>query len=502
MSVALFALAFSLTSAQARASAPTTGISPGLQPPYQAFLTADPQNKDKACNLLIDAYIPLLRKGVDDRSVDGAIVSYLSFESRAALAAQLAIQGIFSLLQEACIARNDAESASGYQDDLDSSARGLYLGLKRLAGPGAIPSAGWKEIAQGLRAGWHYFPSPLYAGRLEDAFRKSHDRRGLFEFKAYRYYDESGPNPLRDVGLVVRWLFLPDRKKFRDEIAAVKKDIKEDIRRTSPSVEALPVFGGEVFHTSTGVSRFLSFSRPDSELHGKRAVFAFFQTTCGYCVDELKALDRLAPALEKKSGGRVAVIGVKVPSNLPAVLSALAPFEKSLAVHLPLLENDASGISAAYQVRSVPLLIFFDENGAPLWTVALRGQGRLDEKLSWFLDDFLADDDGGAPQPGATVASPMIPADVYLDPTNEGARSFIDNDLPALARPFAVGLRMASHDIRLEGVANALDDRLAGLRETRSELPVLIIGRQTLQGFEAIKAGLPAALRPYKNPAR
>jgi len=494
-----WALAFFLTGVNAQAIAP---IAPSdLQTSYRAFLEADARDKDNACNILIDAYMPLLRKGMDDGGVDKAIVDYLSFESRAALAAQLAIQGIFSPLQEACITRDDAESASSFQDELDLSAKGLYLGLKRLAGPGAIPLSAWKEIAGGLRRGWHDFPSPLYADRLEDAFRKAHDRRGLFEFKAYRYFDESGPNPLRDVALFVRWLFLPGRKSFRDEIAAVKRSIKDDIMRTSPPVAGLPVFGGEMFRNSAGVSRLLSFSRLDSELHGKRAVFAFFQTTCGYCVDELSALDKLAPDLVKKSRGGVAVIGVKTPSNLPAALSALAPFEKSLAIHFPLVENDASNISTAYRVRSVPLLIFFDERGVPLWTVTLRGQGRLEEKLSWFLDDFLADA-GRAQQPAAAAQAPAVPADVYFDPSVADAQSFIDKDIPALARLSGRSLRITSHDIRAEGMVNALDDRLAGLREIRSELPVFIIGGRTLQGLSAIRADLPAAIRSYGHPSR
>jgi hypothetical protein len=127
-----------------------------------------------------------------------------------------------------------------------------------------------------------------------------------------------------------------------------------------------------------------------SPLCGKRAVFAFFQTTCPYCVADLKALGQVYPEYDKKAGGRFSVIGIKLAVSLPGGLGALAPLEKDLRLPFELVENDTSGIFKAYDVKHVPLLIFFDERGAPLWTVTFQGQGRLEEKLSWFIDDLLA----------------------------------------------------------------------------------------------------------------
>jgi hypothetical protein len=469
-------------------------ISPELQAPYNAFLVAKAQDKDAACNTLIDAYLPSLRHGNDAAGVDVAIVDYLSIESRATLAARLAIDGVFSPLEETCLSRNDGESPNGLRAELAASGKGLYFGLKALAGKGGPNSSQWPKIARGLREGWRYFPSPLYAAQLEDALRRAKDRRGLFEFKAYRYFDEGRPNPFRYLGLLSRWFSLPGRKAFGAEIAAVKKSIKDDIMRTSPEVTGLPSFGGDTFFTSAGAPRSLAFRDPASELHGKRAVFAFFQTTCSYCVDELSALGRLVPLHEKKSPGRLAVVGVKLPTNLPAAISALAPFEKALAVPFPLLENDASGIAAAYGVRAVPLLIFFDERGAPLWTVALRGQARIDEKLSWFLDDFLADGQSVTTTRFGPGPSPIV-MDMYLDPSDAASRQCRDTVLPAIAHSLGAGIQVVAHDIRRDAVMNAMDDRLAALRVMRAQMPVITLGKVAIQGLAPIQRELPEAIR-------
>jgi hypothetical protein len=436
----------------------------------------------------------MLRDGKDIPLVDRTIVSSISIEGRSALAARLAIVGVFSSLQETCIERNEAETLTGLQADFVASARKLYKGLEILSKSPRLQPAEWTLVATGLRAGWRYFPSPLYAGQLETAFRQSKDRRGLFEFKAYRYFDESGPNLFRSAGLLLKWLFMPGRKGFGEEIAAVKKSIKDDISRTSPGVAALPVFGGEKFLTSAGATQLLAFTDPGSGLYGKRAVFAFFDTTCSYCVEELKALARLAPLYERRSRGSLALIGVKIPSRLPPVISALALFEKGLTVPFPLLENDASGVYAAYGVRSVPLLIFFDERGVPLWSVAFRGQGRLDEKLSWFLDDFLADA-RPAPQLPTKPGAPSITVDFYFDASSVECQAFIDGDVPGLVHSFGVSIEIVPHDLRVASVSGALENRLASLRSIRSEMPIAILGGKAIQGIAAIKRALREAVR-------
>jgi hypothetical protein len=362
-----------------------------LKEPFAAFVEAHAPQKDIRCDALIDSYLPLLRSGKSIPLVDRAIVSSLSIEGRSALAARLAIAGVFSPLQEACIQHNDGETLTDPQADLVDTAKELYKNLEVFSQGERLQQVEWARVAAGLRAGWRYFPSRLYAEQLETALRESKNKRGLFEFKAYRYFDESGPNPFRLAGLFLRWLFLPDKKGFGEEIARVKKSIKDDISRTSPGVAGLPTFGGESFLDGKGAAWPLSFSDPGSVLFQKRAVFAFFDTTCPYCVNELRALGRIASARKRESSGGLAVVGIKIPSALPPAIGALAPFAEGLALPFPLLESPRSGVFAAYRVRSVPLLIFFDEAGAPLWTVAFRGQGRLEEKLSWFVDDFLAD---------------------------------------------------------------------------------------------------------------
>ena len=463
-------------------------------------MNAAASEKESACDRLIDSYLPLLRAGTDIPLVDHAIVSSVTIDGRSAIAARLAVVGVFSAMQEACITRNEAETLTGLQADFVGSARELYQGLKVLSKNTRLQPPEWAVVARGLRAGWRYFPSPLYAGQLETAFRQSKDRRGLFEFKAYRYLDESAPNPFRYVGLLARWLFLPDKKRFGEEIAEVKKSIKDDIRRTSPGVARLPVFGGEMFFTAAGASRPLAFANPESELHGKRAVFAFFDTTCSYCVEELKALGRLAPRYEEKDQGRLAFIGVKIPSNLPLVISSLAPFEKTLAVPFPLLQNDASRMYKAYGVRSVPLMIFFDERGVPLWTVAFRGQGRLDEKLSWFLDDFLADT-GPAFSVSPRPAAPLI-VDFYFDASNADSQAFINGYIPRAEKSPGVSIEVIPHDIRVAAVSGALENRLAALRVIPLDVPVAILGGKVIQGIAAMKRELPDAIRQLARNAR
>jgi hypothetical protein len=384
--------------AQASSTAAAATLPTELQAPYESFLSASAGDKPDACDRLIDAYLPMLRAGKDAPVVDQAIVGFLSPENRSNVAARMAIDGIFSSLQEACIARNDAETPGSSVAVMAGSAKDLYFGLKKLTDKKKRAVSEWAEIARGLRSGWRYFPSPQYADTMETAFRQAKDKRGLFEIKAYRYIDESDNNLFRYAGLFLRWIFLPGKKGFNEEIAAVKQTIKTDILRTSPVATGLPVFGADAYTDASGEIHVLSFTDSTSELFGKRTVFAFFQTTCSYCIAELGALGRIYPGYLKKSGGQLAVVGLKLETGLPAALAALGFLEKRLALPFPLLENAMSEMPAAYRVRAVPLLIFVDQHGVPLWTIAFRGQGHIEEKLSWFLDDFLAT--GASKEPG------------------------------------------------------------------------------------------------------
>lgn len=433
---------------------------------------------------------------------DEAIVTSLSLESRSNLMAQLAIEGIFSALQESCIARNESEAASGYQADFASSAKALHSGLKRLAVGRPQLLREWALVAASLRAGWRYFPSALYADKLETALRESKNKRGLFEFKAYRYIDESGPNCIRMAGLFLRWIFLPNKNGFAKELADIKESLKADILRTSPAVSELPRFGGEVFSTAAGEPRLLSFVDPSSQLHGKRAVFAFFETTCTFCVVELKSLGRIYPAFKKKSGRRLEVIGLKLPSNLPPLISGLAQFEKQLKPPFPMLESDTSGMFAAYRVRSVPLLLFLDERGVALWTISLRRQGHIEEKLSWFLEDFLAGTTAFSsesatciPAPEGAAGKAVLVMDFYYDPFSRSSKAFLENDLPDLERSHGVAIDIALHNAMDNPVSRELQNRLIALRATLTELPVAIVGGRVVQGLPALSHELPIAMK-------
>lgn len=488
-----FFLLFSLPLVADRKGSAGSDIPSDLRVLVEALLEAAPPDRDAACDRLIDAYLPLIKAGRDFPIVDKAIVDSISLESRASAAARMAIGGIFSDLQEACIARNDAENLAGMQADFLASAKGLYQGLKLLAEKHPASRAEWAQVAVGLREGWRYFPSLLYAGQLETAFKNSGNRRGVFEFKAYRYLDESRPNPVRCAGLFLRWLTLPDKRPFGDELAAIKHTMKNDIMRTSPGVVRLPDFGGERFFTVKGEPRSLDFHDPKSTLCGVRAVFIFFETTCGYCFTELGALGRIVPGYQKKSDGHLAVVGLKLPTRLPPAISALAPFEDRLALPFPLLQNDASGMREAYGVRAVPLLLFLDERGVPLWTVALHGQGRIEEKLSWFLDDLLADA-AFTRRPPSSGKGRKLHMDLYAEPSRIDCTSFLEKDITALEKKHDTGIEVAVHDLSAASTAQALTVRLAALRASLTALPVAIVGRRVLQGFPAILRELPEIL--------
>jgi hypothetical protein len=444
---------------------------------------------------LLGGYIPFLRKGGDAPPVDEAIAAYLPLEGRSNVAARLAVDGIFSRLQESCIARNDSEASGGFPGELASAARGLYFGLKKLAHAEKLSSSEWAEIAAGLRAGWSYFPSSVYAGNLESALRHSGNRRGLFEFKAYRYIDESGPNPFRYAGLFLRWLFLPGKRGFGKEINDVKQSIKADILRTSPGAAGLPLLGGELYDDTSGQRHLLSFKDPGSELFGRRTIFAFFQTTCTYCVTELQALGRLYPAYRQKSSGRLALIGLKMETNLPPVLSALAPFEKNFHLSFPLLENSKSGLPRAYRVREVPLLVFMDERGAPLWTIALRGQGHIEEKLSWFIDDLMAEQNPSSRDAAGDQKGPRVPMDFYYDPANAASTTLLDQNFLQMERRNGVGLDIARHLAIGGSYSETLKDRLLSLRVPEAELPVAIVGGRVIQGVPSMLRDIPNILK-------
>lgn len=479
----------------------SSSLPANLEAPFQAFLDARAADKDAACNKFLDAYVPYLRSGSDALRADAAIAEYLSFYSLSNLVARLAIDGIFSPLQEACVSRLDSSGLKGFLADYANSAKALYSGLKLLKEKKLPDLSDWKSIARGLDAGWRFFPSALYADQLQAALWKSKDKRGLFEFKAYRYFDESGPNPFRYAGLFFSWLFLPERKRFSEEMASVKETIKKDILRTSPGVMSMPGFGGELFYTTKGKAQPLAFQDKSSQLHGKRAVFVFFQTTCSYCIEELQALGRIVPLYQEKSKGRLVIIGLKVANGLPASLGALQPLEKRLNLPFPLLENDESKVVQAYNVQSVPLMIFFDEHGTPLWTLAFRGQGHLEEKLSWFMDDFLSDMGQGdlplAIPSGSESQQPktvQLVMDYYSLSETNGDKKLLEETFPGLEKKYGVTLTVALHDATTRSSQAILNNRLIALHSPTETFPIAILGGLVLQGIPEIEREIPGIM--------
>jgi hypothetical protein len=473
----------------------TTSLPADLRTAFETFTTASDANKSAACDKLLDTYIPLIKGGYDSPLVDQAIAKVISVESRTNLTIQLGIQGIFCNLAEECIASNAGQAQLGFPESLASVGSGLYRGLETMAQNKDLSRQEWEKVADELRAGWGYYPSQLYADKIDAALRKAGNKRGLFEYRLYRYFDESDGNPFRYARLFLRWLFLPDKKGFGTEIQAVKNQIKADIIKSSPNAATLPVLGGEVFTDADGVQHLLSFTDPSSELYGKQTILAFFQTTCSYCFDELAALGRLYTATRNRDGGGPAIVGIKVETNLPLALTALGPFAKTLHLPFPLLENSASKMPEAYGVNAVPLLVYLDDRGVPLWTSILHGQGHKQEKLSWLIDDLIAENGRASQAPLGGTQDAGIPMDFYYDPADTAATAFLDRDATTLARTYGISLDIVGHQTSPGRFSETLRDRLLSLRVTADEFPVVILGGNVLQGLPSVTLQLPGLLR-------
>jgi hypothetical protein len=444
------------------------------------FLSAEAEAKDAACNKLLEAYTPYLKAGGGSPEVDSAVSAYLGPESLCRLAVNLSLDGVFSRLQETCLARLGTMRLAGYDADLARSAARLYAGFKLEAAAPGHDASEWSVIAKDLDAGWRYFPSSRYADRLERALWKAGDRQGLFAFKAYRFVDDTDGTFFQRAWLWTAWLFLRPGRGFGQEIGIAEQAVKRDVVSRSPPAAGLPVFGGDVFKTADGADLPLSFLDERSPLRGKRAVLVFFQTTCGYCMADIAALSRVLPARGKGPGAPVAAVGVKLPVNLPPPLSSLGPVVEKIHPSFDLVENDSSGIFKAYRVSAVPLLVFFDERGTPLWTATFTGQGRLERKLTWLLDDLSAEPSAAVrPATGSAGSGPV--ADWYAE--NAAADADLRDRLNA---SFAV----ATHDASSPNGRAMLENRLLSLHEPLWTFPIAIVGGVVLQGRIEIEQGL------------
>jgi hypothetical protein len=457
---------------------------------YTAFAAATAETRDAARTRLIDTYYPFVQAGGDVPGVDKALAADLSPQGRVNLATSLGIQGLFCNLAEECLQSVAAEVPADAPESSLTVLPKLYRALEAFANERPKTPSDWASIAKALRAGWAYWPSALYADKVETAFRKAADRHGLFAFRLYRSLDESDGNIFRTAGLFIRWLFTPKKTSFRAEIQDIKDEIQRDLLTTSPSAATLPILGAEEYTDINGVRHLLSFRDPASELFGKRAVLVFFQTTCPYCMEDLTALAEVFRSLNETARARLSIVGIKMETPLPPPLGALAPFAKGLALPFPLLENSASGMPRAYGVEAVPFLVFTDERGLPLWSVILHGQGRRREKLAGLIHDLLDDADRASRVTVGTGSSSVM-EDFYYDPADTPVATILAEQT-AMATSARVRLDLVTHPVN--GDDASLANRLESLHAANRALPVAIVGGKVLSGLTTMEDSLPRIL--------
>jgi cytochrome c biogenesis protein CcdA/thiol-disulfide isomerase/thioredoxin len=327
------------------------------------------------------------------------------------------------------------------------------------------------------------------------------------EFRAllYKRLDEKNSAPFQDAALYLRWFFKPNLLSWNEERDLAMRKIAADILRGSPPAESLPAFGFDRMENQDGILTNLSFSIAPSFLNGEKAVFAFFKTTCGYCERELKELDRYRSARlgTETDASPMNMVGIGLPSGLPEIFDNLESFHQKLELGFPLFKANDKRIMAAYRIRSVPLLILFNEQGKPESTVHFPNQANLGKKLRIILDSFndgtlqdllaFANDSKAVQADNSVLAladSNSIFADFYTDPACESCTDFLDNELAAMEKSLGVRFSFTSHDIM---DSNSLS-RLSAIMESRNvtlrATPVAVIGTRIFQGLREIREGL------------
>jgi hypothetical protein len=441
------------------------------------------------------------------------VATYLTPDRRSTLIARLAQESVFSSLQEKCINLNRSQASEGRVAERSDAAAELYAALRRLSRDRPREPQQWREVARGLTVAYREFPSPTAARALEAALKASRDRVGLLRFRLYRYLDESDPNPFRELAMLARWLFTPGRKPLRAEYDDARRLLMEDIVRQSPPAAGMPVFVSDRLRDSHGEEVLLSFTDPASMLFGRRAVFVFFKTTCSYCDREIRVLSRYLRLSRTTTGPALEAVGIQLLTGLPGGLERLEPFEKSLKPAFPLLVAAKDGIAGAYGVRSVPLMLFLDEAGAPYRALSFRVQTNLTRKVGWFLDEFAgaaavplapardraiagADRSAapGGPVSGAATrgdtARGLLRVDLYYDPGCRACDELLDRGVPAIAEAAGVTVVLTRHDVTDRRTLDQLSELLSQRGIALTSLPLAVVGDAVLQGIPAIEQGL------------
>ncbi len=325
-----------------------------------------------------------------------------------------------------------------------------------------------------------------------------------FRTLLYQRLDEKDSAPLQDAVLYARWALTPGRLSWEEEQNLAMKSIAAHILQASSPAATLPAFGFDRMEDQEGNSTDLSFSRNSSFLNNRKAIFAFFKTTCSYCEKELKELEhyRAARLGKNDNESEAAIIGIGLPSGLPAIFDKLKPFHEKLKLGFPLFKANDERIVSAYRIPSVPYLILFDAQGKPVATVSFPNQANLLKKLTVILDSFNNDtlsdlasfnSDYKVTQRDTSKEEladfRSIDIEYYADLSCKSCDDFLKEELTEIGKPHGVSFSVTSYDILDSESMSRLFAILEEKEVALSATPVAIIGSYIFQGLPAIRKG-------------
>lgn len=282
------------------------------------------------------------------------------------------------------------------------------------------------------------------------------------------------------------------------------KSIVAHVLQESPSATALPAFGFDRMEDQDGIFTDLSFSRDSSFLYGKKAVFAFFKTSCGFCEKELKALDHYMTTRRGRDEKEpsAAIIGIGLPSGLPTIFDKFKPFHEKLKLGFPLFKANDERIVSAYRIPYVPYLILFDAQCKPEATVSFPNQANLLKKLTVILDSFnndtlaeLASFNGDYKVAQGDISKEEladfrhIEIEYYADPSCKSCDDFLKNELTEIEKSNGVIFSVTSHDIMNSESMSRLSAILEEKEVALSATPIAIMDSHIFQGLPAIRKG-------------
>ena len=116
-----------------------------------------------------------------------------------------------------------------------------------------------------------------------------------------------------------------------------------------------------------------------SDFQGKKVMLNFWADWCGYCRAEIPFMNKLYGELKEEGFEIVAV-------NLGGEAAKIAAFAKEFKMEFPVLLDSQNEVASAYQVRSIPMSLFLDEEGV---IEAIHIGGLSEEALRYYLGALM-----------------------------------------------------------------------------------------------------------------